>query len=298
MMVRIDRKIGGFSLSIINAKPNRRKSELYWIGFLSGLLASGRLETNERFPLIAEAEHFFNCLADLDAYELVQDLGCTDAYSNDEIFDLIEQIVEVRSKSLGELKIRDKTNFFLGQCAGVVCDESVLTPEARKILATAKALSLESKDPRILEFARLLDASLKDSVIDQDEELEIVRWIQRFVGDAANDTGLPTAESSAELPFASVEAASVNLDGTSFVLTGAFRRGPRGQIEKELVAKGATLSRNVTMNVRYIVVASKNSRDWKYHQYGEKIELALKYRDEGTGLEFLTEALLDDLLSA
>jgi hypothetical protein len=106
-MDEIDRKIGGFTLSFINAKPNRRKSELYWIGFLSGLLASGRLEASERFPLIAEAEHFFNCLADLDAYELVQDLGCSDAYSNDEIFDLIEQIVEVRSKTLGELKIRD-----------------------------------------------------------------------------------------------------------------------------------------------------------------------------------------------
>jgi hypothetical protein len=106
-MDEIDRKIGGFTLSFINAKPNRRKSELYWIGFLSGLLASGRLEASERFPLIAEAEHFFNCLADPDAYELVQDLGCSDAYSNDEIFDLIEQIVEVRSKTLGELKIRD-----------------------------------------------------------------------------------------------------------------------------------------------------------------------------------------------
>jgi hypothetical protein len=295
-MGEIDRKIGGITLGVINFKPNRRKAELYWIGFLSGLLASGRLENTERFPLIAEAEHFFRCLGDPDAYDLVQDLAGSDQYPNDEIYEMIETIVEIRGQQLGELKIRDQTNYFLGQCAGVVCDQTVLSSGARKILETASVLSIESKDARVSEFACVLKRALKDSIIDHSEELEIIRWIQRFVGDAANDTGLPTAESSPDLPFADLSANTIDLAGSEIVLTGAFRRGPRCQIEEELVARGARISKNVTMNIRYLIVASKNSRDWKYHQFGQKIELALNYKMAGATIDLLTETLLDELL--
>lgn len=296
-MSKIGRKIGGMTLGVINAKANRRKAEIYWIGFLSGLLSSGRLENTERFPLIAEAEHFFKCLADPDAYDLVQDLSGSDDYPNDEVFEMIESIVEVRRAQLGELSVRDKSNYFFGQCAGVVCDQAILTSEARAILEKADELAIESKDARIAEFARLLKRVLADSKIDPSEEIEVIRWIERFVGDAANDTGLPTAESSPDLPYANVSAKEVQINGSEFVLTGAFRRGPRRQIEEELVAKGARLSKNVTMNIHYLVVASKNSRDWKYHQFGQKIELALNYKEAGAAIELLPEVLLDELLA-
>jgi NAD-dependent DNA ligase len=289
--------VGGQFLARVHKGSNIRKAETYWIGFLSGLAASGVLEKSENFPLLVEAKHFLGLIGDPDANDLVEDLSCSEEFSNAEILTMISSIVEVRMKALIPLSSKDEMNFFLGQCAGVVCDQKVLTAEARRLLETASNLTDLDDHPRIHGFIRFIRNAVRDEHISTDEQADFIAWIESFIGECAADTGIATVESSPNLPFSIASHEEIEMQGASFVVTGAFRLAPRKEIVGQLERLGGLNTQHVTMTTRYVFVASENSRDWKFNQFGGKIQKALQYRVQGIEISFVQEGVLERLLS-
>lgn len=77
--------------------------------------------------------------------------------------------------------------------------------------------------------------------------------------------------------------------GKTFTLTGGFDYGTRGECESAIVARGGKIAR-LSGSVDYLVVGAKGSRAWKHGDYGQKINKAVRWRDEGKGLAIVTEA--------
>ncbi len=288
--------VGGEVLGSVHAASNDRKQETYWIGFLKGLISSRRLEEAELFPLHTEAEHFLETLGDADAAQLLHDLDGDDGSDMGALFTRLAQTVDIRLRQLGGLSVRDRTNMFLGQCAGAACDSRILLAEAHQLLAEGSILLAEKDDNRLYLFLQVLREAVRDQAITQDESNEILDWIRAFVGDCANDTGVATALARPDLPNWVCVEHPLDVAGRPFVVTGTFRSMPRRQLVTRLVSQGAIERKTVSRDTHVVFVAMQESRDWKYNQYGTKIEGALKHIQEGADIKLASELLLEKLL--
>jgi NAD-dependent DNA ligase len=285
----------GHQLARIHLENNQNKANAYWVGFLQGLLASGRFEQTERFPLKVEATHFLTRLADPDANDLLEELNSVYAVSNAEMFELLQTIVENRTALIGDLEPKQQVNLLMGKLAGVACDSRIYVPEAHMIVKTLKEFPHEVIDPRFQRFLKRLKAILADNIIDADEEAEISDWIRKFVGDCANDTGIATAQASPNLGNSLPEDKTINWEAQNCVVTGKFVTIPRTEVISHLERLGSTVQRNVTQGTTIVVVASELSRDWKYSHHGTKIEYALQLIESGSEIFFVYENQFEHL---
>jgi hypothetical protein len=84
----------------------------------------------------------------------------------------------------------------------------------------------------------------------------------------------------------------IEIAGYYFVLTGTFTSGKRKDIENLINQQGGkVLQKKVTKSTDYLVVGEVTSRDWKYGNYGTKIEKALEIRDD-SNLKIIPEQVL------
>jgi hypothetical protein len=181
----------GATLGRIHAKSNNRKALAYWLGFLKGVLASAGVETAEFEPLSVEAENFLNLLNDPDARELLEDLRI---WKNEpkEIYEIIDNIVEMRSREFVLENDKDEINELYGFCAGIACDNHITIEEAEKLLVRIDNYSRIRDDSRICNLKTAVKSSIADGRITPSESDDICSWITRLVGESATDTGIAT----------------------------------------------------------------------------------------------------------
>lgn len=266
-------------LARVHAVSNRRKHLAYWIGFLKGVLASGKVEQLEFAPLRAEAEAFLLATHDDDAAELLRDLETTFEDQAGEIKSVIECIVEMRCDALGPEEVKDKVNSYFGFCAGIACDNRINLREVERLIEETSAVASVCADPRVASIERAARLAIADGQITPDEQADITRWIARLVGDSASDTGLATFGNGCavgEEYLTSPEAIVFN--GSCFVVTGQFSIAPRKVLVSLIAERGGVVKPAVTRDTEYLVVAAAASRDWRFSHAGTKLQHALELR--------------------
>ena len=121
--------------------------------------------------------------------------------------------------------------------------------------------SIKAKNIRSLyEFMAILEGISCDEVINDDEIMELNKWMKEIC------------------------------------LTGNFCFGERSQLEKLIVLKQGIISKSVTKKVDYLVLGSKGSAGYKYGKYGAKTNKALTMKSEGHKIELISEARLMEVL--
>jgi len=83
----------------------------------------------------------------------------------------------------------------------------------------------------------------------------------------------------------------IEIGGNFFVLTGTFTSGKRKDIENIIKQFGGKVQSKITKSTDYLVVGEVTTRDWKYGNYGTKIEKALEWRNQ-TSLKIIPEQVL------
>lgn len=66
-----------------------------------------------------------------------------------------------------------------------------------------------------------------------------------------------------------------------FIITGEMEWSPREKAEAIIIQRGGTLSKSVIKKLDYLIVGSKGNENWKYGNYGAKIEKAKGWRSQG-----------------
>lgn len=74
-----------------------------------------------------------------------------------------------------------------------------------------------------------------------------------------------------------------------YVFTGRFAYGTRASCEREVVHRGGTCEKNITLRTTVVVIGTFGSRDWKHSTFGGKIQKAVRLRTEGSGLQIVGE---------
>lgn len=281
----------GVALGRIHAQSNNRKALAYWLGFLKGILASDKVETAEYAPLQVEAENFLELLHDPDAYELIEDIRIWKDTPS-EIYDIITDIVAIRSKGFVAETEKDEVNELYGFCAGIACDNRITAEEVEKLLARLETYPKIQGDSRVVNLRNAARRSIADGRVTAEESDDICSWITHLVGDSASDTGVATFGNVGVIEGALEDHREIVFDGRMFVLTGKFTLGPRKAVQGMIADRGGDFKSAVCRNTHYLCVATEASRDWKHSHGGTKIIRANELRSEGRGPYVVHEGTL------
>ncbi len=286
----------GAALNRINARSNHRKALAYWLGFLKGVLASDKVETAEYEPLTVEARNFLNLLHDPDAHELIDDLKI---WKNEpkEIYEIVENIVTMRSRHFIIESEKDEINELYGFCAGIACDNHITPAEVERLLSKLGGYTKIQTDIRLINLRGAAQRSIADGRITPEESDDICEWISHLVGDSATNTGLPTFGNVGVIEGALEDHNEVVFEERMFVLTGKFTLGPRKAIQGMISDRGGGFKRMVCRNTHYLCVAAEASRDWRHSHEGLKIIKAWELRTQGRGPDLVHEGTLARALS-
>ena len=286
----------GAALGRIHARSNSRKALAYWLGFLKGILASNKVETAEYGPLQVEAESFLRLLHDPDAYELIDDLRIWKDEPN-EIYEIIENIVSMRSRNFAIESEKDEINELYGFCAGIACDNRITLEEVQRLLLKLDSYPRIQADKRVSNLRNAAQRSIADGRITPEESDDICTWITHLVGDSATDTGIATFGNVGVLEGALADHNDIVFDQRMFVLTGKFTLGPRKAIQGMISDRGGEFKSTVCRNTNYLCVAAEASRDWRHSHEGLKIIRAIELRNEGRGPHLVHEGTLAQAFS-
>ena len=183
----------------------------------------------------------------------------------------------------------------LGICSGIAADQSINDKEISYLQTwLSDHQSIRDQWPASAIHCRIQDI-LSDGIITSGEREDLLIKLQELTGNYFNDTGSASVEGPA-MPLD--DDPSIFFSNMSFCFTGDFLYGTRAACERAVLKLGAMPQDRVTKKLNYLVIGSRCNPDWIGETYGKKIELAVKYREEGTEICITSEnqwtnALLD-----
>lgn len=291
------RELSPLALKKIHFEQNVEKYTQYWVGFLQGILSSGKIEELEVEPLKAICSDFLIKFNDPDANDLLQDL---DAWPDDanETTEFINDIIVERTGGIDE--ILDKKfvpeSFFFGYLKGIACDNQIGIEELQGLIELGVAdPELAKNDPRINEALTFSRFAIEDLQITAEENDEICQYISRVVGDSFADTGIGLPDDRPVLEGMCHNLSEVDFMDKNFVLTGSFSL-PKKVLGRAIKIKGGHVLNNITKSTDYLVMASKGSENYQTPNAGTKIKAAIKNRDKHGRLKFVLETTLKPIL--
>jgi NAD-dependent DNA ligase len=174
----------------------------------------------------------------------------------------------------------------LGICSGMAADQAINDKEIAYLQTwLADHQSIRDQWPASAIHCRIQDI-VADGIITAEERDDLLIKLQELTGNFFNDTGSATVEGPA-MPLD--DDPSIFFRNMSYCFTGEFMYGTRAACERAVLKLGAMPQDRVTKKLNYLVIGSRCSPAWIGETYGHKIELAVRYRDEGLELSIVSE---------
>jgi len=190
--------------------------------------------------------------------------------------------------------VKQSCGTLLGIVTGLVADQILNDAEVRFLSAwLAQHNEIATVWPGDVLHERVKSA-LADGKLTEDERAHLVQTIEQIVGGTLEQM----AERGPVNQLAFDETVDVRFPGALFCLTGDFVFGPRPRCESEIEARGGMLSKGVTKKLKYLVVGSLGSEEWKHGSFGTKIEKAIEYKRAGLPVAIVREDYWTSALQA
>jgi hypothetical protein len=185
-----------------------------------------------------------------------------------------------------ERRIDRSVQELLGLVRGVTLDGVVSDPE---ILALDRWLAANAEAGHrwpLNVLSERIGRILADGRIDEEERADLTTILHQVAGGQPEigEAGVLATR----LPVDDPEPTIIFPDRT-FVFTGRFVYGTRGQCERCVIERGGIIATGITRKVNYVVIGIHGSRDWIHSTHGRKIEQAVEYRDTGLPLSIISE---------
>jgi DNA polymerase III subunit epsilon len=117
-----------------------------------------------------------------------------------------------------------------------------------------------------------MQAVLQDGIITQEEKDALLELLSNFTR-----------------PDIKGECNTFAFEKQTFCLTGNFMNGSKSDVETLIINKCGSIQSSVTKKLKYLVVGGAGSQDWKYGNYGTKVNKALELQESGLNIEILSE---------
>lgn len=163
------------------------------------------------------------------------------------------------------------------------------------------------------ELRSLIQISLCDGILTDDEILEIQEWMTEnrqlegaypydiifdklsailadgIISDDERNDLIALMEEQFDPVTARSEEIEVNFKEKNICLTGDFISGSRAEIEQLFTEMGAAIGKNVTSKTDYLIVGGCGSAAWSCGNYGNKVKKALELQEKGKPIKIIRE---------
>ena len=280
------------ALGRIHRNANQWKAVGYWIGFLKGVVASEAIETQEKKALVSHSQELFEGFQDGDAFDVLEDLENLD---ETEMYDLLEQIISIRSSADDYIANVKPVNEFFGFLKGIACDGVISLEELKTLIEFISSNKNMLEDCRISDIYKISKLAVADGKISESEQEEILDYITRVVGDSMADTGISTSRDIPQLEGMLLSLEEYDFEGKEVVLTGTFCMVKR--IFWEFLEKqGANAKKGITKNTDLLICSEMGSEHYVTPNAGTKILKAIDSRSRDGSPDFAMEHMLLNLM--
>lgn len=174
----------------------------------------------------------------------------------------------------------------LGLIAGITADGHLHDLEIQFLRTWLAEKRSEGQHWLNDQISQHIEHIMADGVVTEAERTDLMAALQAAAGVTFADTGCVTPETMA-FPADDCE---VIFEGSTFCLTGPFLFGSRVACEAATEAVGGTCVGSVTKKTRYLVIGDAGaSKSWKQASYGQKIDSAMKLKEQGHLIHLITE---------
>lgn len=280
------------ALRRIHEKSNYWKAVGYWIGFLKGVVASRAIEEEEKGALVSHSQELFDNFPDGDAFDILEDL---DGLEDTEMYELLEQVISVRSS---DDEYRENVNLtveFYGFLKGIACDSVITLNEITILIEFISSHKGLLDDVRISDIYKASTLAVTDEMISEKEQDEILTYISRVVGDSMIDTGISTSRDIPALEGMLSTLERYDFRGKEVVITGTFCM-PRRIFWEFLEEQGATTKKGISKNTDLLICSEVGSEHYVTPNAGTKILRAIDYHAKDGRPEFAMEHMLLNLM--
>lgn len=174
-----------------------------------------------------------------------------------------------------------------GICHGILADGGIADEEVKYFRAWVEKNSAVETSWPFSEIAEKVRSLYSGEVVSEEERKGLIEIMKAITGGAY----LPSLDddTSTDLPLCDPQPTRVEFAGMEFCITGRFGVGTRKKIETEIVDRGGTCNPTPRVSTNYLVIGCFASRDWKFSNYGTKIDRAVELRDQKTGISIISE---------
>jgi hypothetical protein len=173
----------------------------------------------------------------------------------------------------------------IGIAAGLIADKILNDAEIHFLHDWIAAHDEIAYDwPGDIVFSRV-KAVLADGMITEEERTYLLRTLQDLVGESP--AAVANATHVTELAFDDFPL--IDFPGFPFCLTGNFVYAPREVCEAVVLERGGIIKSFVSRKLRYLVVGSLGSPEWKHGGFGTKIEKAMEFKRAGAPIQIVRE---------
>ena len=172
--------------------------------------------------------------------------------------------------------MRRSLGALIGIAQGMLCDGNLSDEEIRHLKKWLDdSPQLQYAFPGDVVYDKISEV-LKDGKVTEEERAHLVTQLQALTGQT--DTDLSGAAQVTEMVPYSLE--KVDFLKQRFCFTGEFVHGSRTMCESEIIKREGFISNSVTMKLNYLVIGSLGSVEWKNGSFGNKIDVAMKYKTQ------------------
>ena len=175
-------------------------------------------------------------------------------------------------------------NELLGLAKGIAADGIVNQKEAEFLQKWLVANTAVKDNPVIATLFKRINEMLEDNNLDDEEAQELLDTLHKFGG---GDFELGEIQKATRLHFDDPPP-SIDFHGRRFCFTGTFAYGSRSDCKRVVESLGGTVG-SLTKATDYLVVGVYATDSWAHSSFGRKIEKAVEYREEGSGIAIIGE---------
>jgi len=273
-----------------NRRRNEEKSAYVLRGILQGITGGDDLNKSEILYMDAwlKKQEYLNLEGDaLDLVEWVKTILADGKVTKEEADDLRSMIETILEYGVPESPYQEpRVNEFLGLLKGICADDRLDLSEIESIEKWIdRNADMADKFPVEPVYDRIR-AAKADRHIDQEEKTDLYKLLSELAGDNSS-LDADTSGSVASI-FCDIVDEFAHTDKT-YCFTGKFLYGTRKRCEQTARELGAEATSRVTRQVDILVIGTLTSRDWRFDNYGRKIESALELRKEHGSPMILSE---------
>lgn len=268
-------------LKYINHNRVTLRSYDEFIGFTKGIIVDKKIDITEAKQFVlwltANRIYLYNYI-DIDNLintfnHIIEDNIITDEES-DELIKFIKYILYIDN-------ISDEIDYVLGFMRGIASNDIITEIEAQ----TLKQAVINLPDYHTTFPISAVYEYFKTHN-DLSNNTELLTIIKSIYG--GNLITSAKTSFSTTLPLDNPQP-DILFKDKIFTFTGEFAYGTRRDCVIEIEKHGGIFSKNLIQKTNYFVIGSIGNNDWKHSSYGNKIEKAIKYKEQGCDIKIISE---------